>query len=58
MKELDSVILIENYNNISKGTKGVIVLMYPSEECEVEYFDSEGITIDVLTTPLRYLEKL
>lgn len=56
MKELDYVILIENYKEYKKGTKGTIVLIYDDKYCEVEFFDEDGDTIDVETTPLNKLE--
>ena len=42
MKELDVVRLKEDYKEISKGTKGTIVLIYDDKNCEVEFFDKEG----------------
>ncbi len=56
MKELDTVKLLCNYNNIPKGTVGCIVLEYDGTAFEVEFFDADGDTIDVLTTPAEYLE--
>lgn len=56
MKELDVVRLKENYEEISKGTKGTIVLLYDNKNCEVEFFDKDGDTIDVVMTPLNKLE--
>lgn len=56
MKELDVVRLKEDYKGISKRTKGTIVLIYDDKNCEVEYFDKEGDTIDVVMTPLNKLE--
>lgn len=35
MKKLDLVILKEDYKEISKGTKGTIVLLYDYKNCEV-----------------------
>lgn len=51
MKELDVVRLKENYKEISKGIKGTIVLLYDDKNCEVEFFDKGGDTIDVVMTP-------
>lgn len=51
MKELDVVRLKEDYKEISKGTKGTIVLIYDDKNCEDEYFDKDGDTIDVVMTP-------
>lgn len=59
MKELDVVGLKEDYKEISKGTKGTkgtIVLIYDDKNCEVEFFDKDGDTIDVVMTPLKKLE--
>ena len=53
MKELDLVRLKEDYKEISKGT---IVLIYDEKNCEVEFFDKDGDTIDVFLTPLNKLE--
>lgn len=35
---------------------GTIVLLYDDKNCEVEFFDEAGDTIDVLLTPLKKLE--
>ena len=56
MKELDIVRLKENYKEISKGTKGTIVLLYDDKNCEVEFFAKGWDTIDVVMTPLKKLE--
>lgn len=56
MKELDLVRLKEDYKEISKGTRGTVVLHYDDKNCEVEFFDKEGDTIDVVLTPLKKLE--
>ena len=56
MKKLDLVILKEDYKEISKGTKGTIVLLYDYKNCEVQFFDKYGDTIDVFLTPLKKLE--
>lgn len=37
MKELDLVRLKEDNKEISKGTKGTIVLIYDEKNCEVEF---------------------
>ena len=55
MKELDSVRLIEDYENIKAGTQGVIVYEYDGTAFEVEFFDENNNTIDVVTTPAKYL---
>lgn len=51
MKELDSVKLIKDFNGIASGTIGVIVNEYDGSAFEVEFFDENGDTIDVVTTP-------
>ncbi len=56
MKELDVVRLKEDYKEISKGTSGTIVLLYDEKNCEVEFFDKDGNTIDVVMIPLNKLE--
>lgn len=40
----------------SKGTKGTIDLLYDDKNCEVEFFDKDGDTIDVVMIPLKKLE--
>ena len=44
------------YNEIKKGTEGTIVLLYDDKNCEVEFFDYDGYTIDVVMTTLNKLE--
>ena len=56
MKELDVVRLKEDFKEISKGAKGTIVLLYDNKNREVEFFDKDGGTIDVVMTPLNKLE--
>ena len=56
MKELDVVRLKDDYKEISQGTKGTIVLLYDDKNCEVEFFDKDGDTIDVVMTPLKKLD--
>lgn len=56
MKELDIVRLKEDFRGIAAGTEGTIVLEYDGKFFEVEFVDSEGNTIDVLTTPADDLE--
>lgn len=59
MKELDSVRLTTQFENLEKGTEGAIVHVYPGgKDFEVEFFDTDGNTIDVLTTPRDVLELL
>ena len=56
MRELDVVKLINDFQNLRAGTEGTIVLEYDGTCFEVEFFDDEGDTIDVLTTPAEVLE--
>lgn len=56
MKELDVVKLIRDFNGLSCGTLGTIVLEYDNTCFEVEFVDSSGDTIDVLTTPRDFIE--
>lgn len=56
MKELDTVKLTKTYENIKEGTYGVIVCEYDGKAFEVEFFDADGNTIDVVTTPSDILQ--
>lgn len=56
MKELDVVKLVRAFNGLPVGTEGTVVLEYDGTAYEVEYVDSEGETIDVLTTPADMIE--
>ena len=56
MKELDVVKLTKEFNGLSAGTEGTIVLEYDGTYFEVEFFNSNGDTIDVFTTPIDVLE--
>ena len=56
MKELDVVKLTKEFNGLSVGTEGVIVLEYDGAYFEVEFFDANGDNIDVITTPSNILE--
>ena len=56
MRELDVVKLTKEFNGLSAGTEGTIVLEYDGTYFEVEFFDSNGDTIDVFTTPIDVLE--
>lgn len=51
MKLLDIVCLVKEFHGLPSGTEGTIVLEYDGTAYEVEFVDSEGETIDVLTTP-------
>lgn len=56
MKELDVVRLTKEFEGLDIGTKGAIVIEYDGKSFEVEFFDNEGNTIDVLTTPVDCIE--
>ena len=56
MKELDTVKLNKKFKGLSAGTIGTIVDEYDGTAFAVEFFDDDGDTIDVLTTPAEYLE--
>ncbi len=56
MKELDIVKLNKDFSGVPAGTVGTIVLEYDGTCFEVEFFDSDGDTIDVLTTPITMLD--
>lgn len=56
MKELNVVRLVKDFNGLSTGTEGTIVLEYDGTYFEVEFFDSDGDTIDVFTTPADAIE--
>ena len=58
MKELDEVKLKTDFKGVHAGTLGTIVLEYDGENFEVEFVDSNGNTIDVLTTPADILERV
>ncbi|OUQ12112.1 DUF4926 domain-containing protein [Massilimicrobiota sp. An142] len=51
MKELDVVKLIKEFKGLPIGTKGAIVLEYDGIYYEVEFYDSNGDTLGVFTTP-------
>lgn len=56
MKLFDVVRLLKNQNGIASGSEGTIVYIYDEEDCEVEFFDKDGNTIDVFTVPFQDLE--
>ena len=51
MKELDVVKLTKEFSGLPCGTEGTIVHDYDGAMFEVEYFDDEGNTMDVIMTP-------
>ncbi|MBO5924970.1 MAG: DUF4926 domain-containing protein [Clostridia bacterium] len=56
MKELDVVKITQDYENIPSGAEGTIVYEYDGKAFEVEFFDTNGDTLDVVTTPAELLE--
>lgn len=56
MKELDVVRLKRDFSDLTAGTTGTVVLEYDGKSFEVEFFDENGNTIDVVTTPVEFLE--
>ena len=58
MKELDVVRLTKEFEGLPFGTEGIIVCEYDGKAFEVEFFDNDGDTIDVFTTPVEVLELL
>ena len=56
MHELDVVRLTKEFNGLPVGTEGTIVLEYDGTHFEVEFFYTDGDTIDVVTTPTDILE--
>lgn len=56
MKELDVVRLKSDFRGLTAGTEGTIVLEYDDTAFEVEFFDKDGDTIDVITTPAEIIE--
>ena len=58
MKELDVVRLTKEFEGLPAGTEGTIVCEYDGKAFEVEFFDNDGDTINVFTTPVEVLELL
>jgi hypothetical protein len=58
MKELDVVRLTKEFEGLPVRTEGTIVCEYDGKAFEVEFFDNDGDTIDVFTTPVEVLELL
>lgn len=56
MRELDVVRLKSAFSYLPAGTTGTIVLEYDGKCFEVEFFDENGDTIDLVTTPVEFLE--
>ena len=58
MKELDVVRLIKEFEGLPIGTEGTIVCEYDEKAFEVEFYDNDGDTINVFTTPVEVIELL
>jgi hypothetical protein len=56
MKELDVVRMKSVFSDLPTSTTGTIVLEYDGKCFDVEFFDENGDTIDVVTTPVEFLE--
>ena len=56
MKELDVVRLVQELQGIPVGTEGTIVHKYDDSMYEVEFFNKDGDTLDVVTTPKSAIE--
>lgn len=56
MKKFDTVRLIRDFGDLPEGTEGCIVLEYDGTAFEVEFFDTNGKTLCVLTTPKAFLQ--
>ena len=58
MKELDVVRLVQELQSIPVGTEGTIVHKYDDSMYEVEFFNKDGDTLDVVTTPKSAIEPI
>ncbi|MGM9666160.1 MAG: DUF4926 domain-containing protein [Eubacteriales bacterium] len=58
MKELDVVRLVQEFNGFPIGTEGTVVHKYDDSMYEVEFFNKDGSTIGVITTPKNVIELL
>lgn len=56
MNELDIVKLVKPFKSLKVGIQGTIVLKYSDNDFEVEFFDENGESIDVVTISKKYLE--
>ncbi len=56
MKELDVVRLVREFQGFPMGTEGTIVHKYDDSMYEVEFFNKDGDTLDVVTTPKNVIE--
>jgi hypothetical protein len=56
-KEYDTIVAKHDIENVPKGSSGVIVIVHETlKDFEVEFFNDEGETIDVLTVNEKDLE--
>jgi len=59
LQELDSVELTRDLPSFVRGTRGVVVLVYPSgKQVEVEFFNPKGNTLGVESVPTALLRKV
>ena len=59
MKEYDRIVSITKIESIEVGTHGIVVYIYEwHNACEVEFFDENNQTIDVVTCRFDQLEIL
>lgn len=47
--------LMCDLEGVAEGMTGAIVYKYDDNLCEIEYFDDEGDTIEIVTTPVDIL---
>jgi hypothetical protein len=59
LQELDSVELTRDLPSFVRGTRGVVVLVYPSgKQVEVEFLNPKGDTLGVESVPTAFLRKV
>jgi hypothetical protein len=59
LQELDSVELTRDLPPFVRGTRGVVVLVYPSgKQVEVEFLNPKGDTLGVESVPMAFLRKV
>jgi hypothetical protein len=59
LQELDSVELTRDLRSFVRGTRGVVVLVYPSgKQVEVEFLNPKGDTLGVESVPTAFLRKV
>ena len=57
-EKLIFVVLLEDYKGISAGTLGLVLNEYNGTSYKVKFFDSYGITIDIIRVPVKFLSFL